>query len=114
MLLRERSFEYPEVTEDFPWGHRALKVKGKAFIFIANEKAKDELSLSVKLPQTGGEALTMPFAAPTGYGMGKHGWVTATFRKGDDIPVEVLYAWLDESFRAVAPKKLAAKVAPRA
>lgn len=35
--LREQGLGYPESTEDFPWGHRALKVKGKAFAFLALE-----------------------------------------------------------------------------
>ena len=30
LALREAGMAYPEVTEDFPWGHRTLKVKGKA------------------------------------------------------------------------------------
>ena len=27
--LRELGLSWPETTEDFPWGHRTLKVKGK-------------------------------------------------------------------------------------
>jgi hypothetical protein len=32
--------------------------------------------------------------------------VTSTFKRGDDVPVGVLKDWIDESYRAVAPKKL--------
>jgi hypothetical protein len=53
-------------------------------------------------------ALDYPFAKPTGYGLGKSGWVTASFDDGAAAPLEVLLAWVDESFRAVAPKKLVA------
>lgn len=70
----------------------------------------DSLSLSVKLPSSGAEALQLPFAEPTGYGMGKSGWVTARFGPGDDVPLDVIRAWLAESYRAIAPKKLAAQV----
>jgi hypothetical protein len=48
--LRKAGMAFPEATEDFPWGHRALKVKGKAFSFMSNED--DAFSLSVKLPQS--------------------------------------------------------------
>lgn len=104
--LREIGLAFPETTEDFPWGHRALKVKGKAFVFMVGEK--EELRLSVKLPESGDFALMQPYAAPTGYGMGKSGWVTATFTKRDKVPVALLEAWLRESYRAVAPKKIGA------
>ncbi|MBA2708702.1 MAG: MmcQ/YjbR family DNA-binding protein [Gemmatimonadaceae bacterium] len=99
---------YPEATEDFPWGHRAIKVKGKAFIFLAIEK--DVFSLSVKLPESRYEALMLPFAEPTGYGLGKSGWVTAKFTRGEPVPVDIILSWIDESYRAIAPKKLSAQL----
>ncbi|WP_257458066.1 MmcQ/YjbR family DNA-binding protein [Archangium lipolyticum] len=106
MALRETGMGYPEVTEDFPWGHRTLKVKGKAFVFLT--LTAEGLSLSVKLPQSNSAALMMPFATPTGYGLGKSGWVSALFGARDTPPLELLRQWLAESYRAVAPKKLAA------
>jgi predicted DNA-binding protein (MmcQ/YjbR family) len=115
LALRETGLGYPEVTEDFPWGHRTLKVKGKAFIFLA--LSSEGLSMSMKLPHSNGAALMLPFAQPTGYGLGKSGWVTATFGPRDTPPVEMLRKWLDESYRAVAPKKLVAQLdgaAPKA
>jgi predicted DNA-binding protein (MmcQ/YjbR family) len=102
--LRDHALALPEVTEDFPWGHRALKVKGKAFLFLAREGA--ELSLSVKLPESHAVALMLPFASPTGYGLGKSGWVSAVFTGQKTPPLDVLKAWIDESYRAIAPKRL--------
>ena len=55
----------PETSEEFPWGHRAIKVKGKTFLFLALND--DGLSLSVKLPSSGLAALMLPFASPTEY-----------------------------------------------
>jgi predicted DNA-binding protein (MmcQ/YjbR family) len=107
--LRKVGLAFPETSEDFPWGHRALKVKGKAFVFMALEE--DTLSLSVKLPDSADFALMQPFAKPTGYGLGKSGWVTASFGKKDKVPVALLNAWIKESFLAIAPKKIAAQVA---
>jgi predicted DNA-binding protein (MmcQ/YjbR family) len=50
--------------------------------------------------------LSHSYAQPTGYGLGKSGWVTLKF--GLDLPVSVdqLLRWVDESYRAVAPKTL--------
>jgi predicted DNA-binding protein (MmcQ/YjbR family) len=105
--LRAQALAYPETTEDFPWGHRALKVRGKAFIFMSRE---DGFSLSVKLPSSCHVALDLPFAEPTGYGLGRSGWVTAKFAPGDRVPLDILALWLEESYRAVAPKRVAAQL----
>ena len=104
--LRTHALSYPEATEDFPWGERAIKVRGKAFLFLRAEG--NAVSFSVKLPHSGAEALEIPGVAPTGYGLGKHGWVTATADAKRDAPLESYLAWIDESYRAVAPKKLVA------
>jgi predicted DNA-binding protein (MmcQ/YjbR family) len=103
--LRELALAFPEVREEFPWGHSAMKVRGKAFVFIS--ASEEGLSLSMKLPSSGVMALMLPFASPTGYGLGKSGWVTCQFAPGDEIPFELLQEWLDESYRAIAPTKLA-------
>jgi len=113
MALREAGMAYPEVTEEFPWGHRTLQVNGKAFIFMGIN-GEEGLSLSVKLPQSNGAALMLPFAEPTGYGLGKSGWVSASFGAKDTPPLEMLRQWLDESYRAVAPKKLVARLGGKA
>ena len=112
LALREAGMAYPEVTEDFPWGHRTLKVKGKAFIFMGI--SAEGFFLSVKLPHSNGAALMLPFAQPTGYGLAKSGWVSASFGARDTPPLEMLRQWLDESYRAVAPKKLVAQLAEAA
>jgi len=106
LQLRDYAMTFPEATEDFPWGHRAIKVKKKMFFIVGGEKDTKELSMSVKLPSSRDIALDLPFAEPTGYGMGKSGWVTARFTKASDIPVDLIKAWIDESYRAIAPKKL--------
>jgi predicted DNA-binding protein (MmcQ/YjbR family) len=104
--LRAHALAKPEATEHFPWGERAIKVKGKVFLFMYADATK--LSLSTKLPDSSGVALMLPFAQPTGYGLGKAGWVSASFEAASQPPVEMLCAWIDESYQAVAPAKLAA------
>jgi predicted DNA-binding protein (MmcQ/YjbR family) len=107
--LRELALAYPGATEEFPWGERVVKVNKKVFVFLGHDEG-DDLHLSVKLPASQAVALLLPFAAPTGYGLGKAGWVTATFGPKDSPPLDMLRAWLDESYRAVAPKKLLASL----
>ena len=109
MALRDFALDYPGAHEAFPWGERVVKVKGKVFLFLGGKD--EDLSLSVKLPSSGLIALGLPFASPTGYGLGKSGWVTARFGPKEKPPLEVLRAWIDESYRAVAPKKLVAGLA---
>jgi predicted DNA-binding protein (MmcQ/YjbR family) len=105
--LRKYALDRPETHEDFPWGHRAFKVRKKIFATLCAED--EEVSISVKLPQSRYEALKKSFAEPTHYGMGKHGWVTFRFKTGRKLPMADLQAWIDESYRAIAPKKAAQK-----
>ena len=105
--LRAVAATYPGAYEEYPWGEVAAKVKGKAFMFM---HAGAELSMSCKLPSSHEMALMLPFASPTGYGLGKSGWVTSRFGPGDELPLELLRQWLDESYRAIAPKKLVAEM----
>ena len=109
--LKKAALTYPESYQEFPWGHCAVKVKGKVFLFLSNGKGPDgAFSLSVKLPLSGKLALSLPFASPTEYGLGKSGWVTARFHNGDNVPIDMLAEWLNESYRAIAPKTLVARL----
>jgi predicted DNA-binding protein (MmcQ/YjbR family) len=109
--LREYALSFPGATEDFPWGERVAKVKGKVFVFLgADPVPGGPIGFSVKLPASGQDALDLPFTKPTGYGLGKSGWVSATFEAKDDPPLEILKGWIRESYCAVAPKKLVAEL----
>jgi predicted DNA-binding protein (MmcQ/YjbR family) len=104
--LRRYALGLPGASEHFPWGERVAKVGGKVFVFLGMDPKPDgEMSFSVKLPESAGDALALPFTRPTGYGLGKAGWVTATFSAKDAPPVGILEEWVLESYRAVAPKK---------
>src|SRR5688572_33419421 len=80
--LRQRGLAFPGAHEDHPWGETVLKAKGKVFVFLgrADEEA---LRFSVKLPQSGARWLDQACAEPTGYGLGKSGWVTFSFDQRD-------------------------------
>ena len=98
---------FPEAYEDHPWGEVVAKVRNKVFVFLGC--ADGALHVSVKLPESASIALSLPFAAPTGYGLGRSGWVTARFGPRARPPLDLLKRWIDESYQAVAPRKLVAK-----
>jgi len=106
--LRRLALRLPGAHEDFPWGETVVKVGTKVFVFLGR---KDEgLHLSVKLPESSLLALDLPFASPTGYGLARGGWVTATFGADERPPVDLLRRWIEESYKAVAPRRLVAEL----
>jgi predicted DNA-binding protein (MmcQ/YjbR family) len=109
--LRTFALGLPGAYEEFPWGESVVKVNKKVFVFLGMAPAADAgLAFSVKLPISGDDVLSLPFTEPTGYGLGKHGWVTARFLPGEQPPIDVARDWIEESYRAVAPKKLLAQL----
>lgn len=103
--LRAWGLTLPGAHSKAPWPeHDDLAVNDKTFAYLP--VSGKPFSLSCKLPYTGYEALQLPFAEPTGYGLGKSGWVS--FNPGeDDIPdIELLKNRVEESYRAQAPRKL--------
>lgn len=102
--LRDFGLAYPGAHTKSPWpGHLDLAVNDKTFAYLSIEG--EPFSISCKLPESSEVALLLPFCKPTPYGLGKSGWVSATFP--DKVPpVEMLKQWIDESYRAQAPKKL--------
>jgi predicted DNA-binding protein (MmcQ/YjbR family) len=103
--LRSFAFGLPEAWEDHPWGESVAKVGKKVFVFFGEEERPDgSARFTVKLPDSHDEALALPFTEPTGYGLDRGNWVTIT--APPDAPAEMLTAWIEESYRAVAPKAL--------
>lgn len=111
--LRQFGLAYPGVARKSPWpGHDDLAVNDKTFAYLSSEG--EPFSISVKLPYTGDEAMKLPFAKPTGYGLGKSGWVTLEPTPAQMPSLAQLKSWMDESYRAQAPKKLARQVTNKA
>jgi predicted DNA-binding protein (MmcQ/YjbR family) len=103
--LRDFAFGLPEAWEDHPWGESVAKVGKKVFVFFGSEQAPDGVvGFSVKLPHSHNEAMALPFTEPTGYGLDRGNWVTV--HAPADAPPEMLTAWIEESYLAVAPKAL--------
>jgi predicted DNA-binding protein (MmcQ/YjbR family) len=110
--LRDYALALPEAHEDMPWGERVVKVKNKVFVFLGHDADTEHLGLSVKLPSSNKSALRLPFSSPTGYGLGKSGWVSAKLDDRSQASFEMLRDWVKESYCAVAPKGLAEQVRP--
>jgi predicted DNA-binding protein (MmcQ/YjbR family) len=106
---RERILEFalslPETYEDQPWGEDVVKVRGKIFVFLGPARSR---RMTVKLVESHAHALAVDGAEPTGYGLGKAGWVTVPVR-APGVSLDVLRDWVEESYRIVAPKRLVAQ-----
>jgi predicted DNA-binding protein (MmcQ/YjbR family) len=108
--LRAFAGSLPESYEDLPWGELVVKVNKKVFVFLGGEPGSPGTpprpAMSLKLDESRDAALAVEAAEPTGYGLGKHGWVSVPFSTDGAPPVAVLSDWIEESYRLVAPKRL--------
>lgn len=95
----------PEASEDFPWGERVAKVNGKIFVFLGHDQAAGPAGMSVKLVESHGHALAVEGVKPTGYGLGRAGWVNVPLA-AEGVTVDLLRDWIEESYRVIAPKRL--------
>jgi predicted DNA-binding protein (MmcQ/YjbR family) len=109
--LRKQLLEYalglPEAYLDHPWGEDVAKVRKKVFVFFGMPSG-DDVGMGVKLPHSNAMALAQPGVKPSGYGLGDSGWVSVSFTP--EMPFQMLRDWIDESYRAVAPKTLASQL----
>jgi predicted DNA-binding protein (MmcQ/YjbR family) len=105
----EYALSLPEAWEDQPWGESVVKVRKKIFVFLGLGEGDHPAAMTVKLPESAGHALSLPDCVPMGYGLGRHGWVSLRFTE-PLLPLDVLTDWVDESYRAVAPKTLVAQL----
>ena len=103
--LEEFALGFPEAWADDPWGDRVVKVGKKIFLFVSGPDA-DRPVITMKLPESRDHALSYPDAFPTRYGLGKHSWVTVFVDAVADEEHEVLFDFVEESYRAVATKTL--------
>jgi predicted DNA-binding protein (MmcQ/YjbR family) len=97
----------PEAVEDHPWDETVAKVRKKVFVFFGGDPARSRIT--VKLVESHRHALSIDGAGPTGYGLGKAGWVTVPV-DAEGVELELLCDWIEESYRIVAPKRLVASL----
>ena len=109
--LRRRLIDFaltlPEAWEDHPWDEVVAKVGKKVFVFFGSDPNVKCFNMTVKLPDSGPDVLNEPFAEPSGYGLGRSGWVTFSFESTRQAPADFLEDLIVESYCAIAPKKLA-------
>ncbi|CAN5764643.1 hypothetical protein BH20ACT14_BH20ACT14_15600 [soil metagenome] len=104
--VRTFALSLPEASEEHHWGEDVAKVRGKIFVFLGSTASR---RMTVKLDESHAHALSIDGAEPTGYGLGKSGWVTVPLR-ARDVNVALLRDWVEESYRIVAPKGLVAEL----
>jgi len=105
--LEAFALSLPGAFADMPWEDDFVaKVGKKIFVFFGSE---EHPVISVKLPESADHALATPGAAPTSYGLGRHGWVTVPVDR-PEAPEELLRDWIEESYRAIATKRLVAEL----
>ena len=102
--VRAFAFALPEAWEDHPWGESVAKVGKKVFVFMGMGETDGKAHFTVKLPHSHEEALALPFSETPGYGLDRGHWVTV--HAPPDAPLDMLTAWVEESYRAVAPRAL--------
>ena len=110
--LRSYALTLPAAHEAHPWGESVVKVGKKIFLFLGTESQQSP-GFGVKLTESHEEALGLPGVVPSGYGLGKAGWVSVTLPAGDAADSELYREWVQESYRAVALKRLIAELDAR-
>jgi predicted DNA-binding protein (MmcQ/YjbR family) len=87
-------------------GEPTFRVNGKSFVFAHPEFT----SITVKLPKEEATAVvaTDPSVTPTGYGLGRHGWVSVALPpRPTAARWQQVEEWVRTSYTLVAPKRLA-------
>jgi predicted DNA-binding protein (MmcQ/YjbR family) len=107
--VRAFALSLPGAVEEHPWGEDVAKAGGKVFVFLGSHRSG---RITVKLDESHGHALSIEGAAPTGYGLGRSGWVTVPMR-APGVSLGLLRDWVEESYRIVAPKRLVAELESR-
>jgi predicted DNA-binding protein (MmcQ/YjbR family) len=107
--VRAFAASLPEAWEDHPWGESVYKVGKKVFVFFGVLDADPGLRFTVKLRDSHEEAMAFEWVVPAGYGLDRAGWVTCV--APDDVPLEMVAGWIEESYRIVAPRSLVQRLA---
>ena len=108
--VREFALSFPKAFEDFPWGVPVVKVATgskwpRLFLWLGARDA-DTHAVYLKLTASYEQAVAIAGAFPTTTsGVGQWGRLTVPLPVEDD---ELLFDWVDESYRNIAPKRFLA------
>lgn len=114
-LVRAVALRYPEVVEGVACAGTALestsfKARTKAFLFLTGT---GPYQLRLKLSDSQSEAAELASREPGRYKLGANGWATLDLDHDAPLPPGLLVRWIDESYRAVADKKLVKQLPER-
>ena len=89
------------------WGDEpTFRVRGKNFVF--SDQAATSLSLKLPKEEAAAVVATDPAVEPSGYGLGRHGWISLAVEAGTAVDRwQQFEEWVRTSYTLVAPKKLA-------
>ena len=106
--VRTFALGFPNAIEDFPWGVPTIKVDNGSkwptvFVGVGHRDAA-EPGVYVKLESSYEQAVDLAGAFPTTMsGVGQFGRLTVPLPVAD---LDLLFDWVDESYRLIAPKRL--------
>ena len=114
--VREFALSFPKAFEDFPWGVPVVKVatgsKWPPLFLWLGPRDTETHAVYVKLTDSYEQAVAIAGAFPTAMsGVGQWGRLTIPLPVRD---IALLFDWVDESYRNVAPKRLVALLGSRA
>ena len=107
--MREFALSLPEAREEFPWSESVAKAGSKVFVFLGSPDATRNRAITVKLVESHAHALAIEGAEPTGYGLGRSGWVNVPIG-ARGVTIALLRDLVEESYRIVAPRRLVAEL----
>ena len=110
--LRNFALSLPEAEATPSCNKIAFKAGKKNFCFLGEGKDPEAGAFGVmlKLTDSLAEAKKLAKSDPQQYRAGSNGWVNADFAKGEAPPAGLLEGWIEESFRALVPKKIVAQL----
>ena len=88
------------------WGdHPTFRVNGKSFVF--SDAAAEHLSLKLPKEEAAAVVATDADVEPTGYGLGRHGWIALDLVAPDSERWQQVEEWVRTSYTLIAPRRLA-------
>jgi predicted DNA-binding protein (MmcQ/YjbR family) len=104
--------ELPEVARvniEAWGGEPTFRVNNKNFVFT--NEAADGLSVKLTKEEAAAVVATDDAVEPTGYGLGRHGWISVSVPPGTgDGRWAEIEEWVRTSYTLVAPKRLARQI----
>lgn len=108
-LIVSRLPEVVRVDVEAWGGEPTFRVAGKNFVFAGRDAST--ITLKLTTDEAAAVVATDPTAKPTGYGLGRHGWVSLTL--GATVSAArwgEIEEWIRTSYALVAPKRLARQI----